>query len=84
MNKMDVTDMVILELLAEDVKAKEIARELDLSPSTISNRIDRMEKACGYGLIERSKENKRRIKLTANGKRLATKVVKAFKEVING
>lgn len=76
--------MTILEMLAKDIMAKDIALELEISPSTVSSRLRCLEKQLTYDLTERVKGNKRRIRLTSNGKRLVHRITKDLKGVING
>ena len=71
-------DMEILKWLSEDYMCKEIADFLEMSASSVSHRISRISDTYGYQIIERQGDNKRRVKLTAQGKKLANKAKKSI------
>jgi len=77
-NSLQQDDLVILKWLAEDYMCKDIAEFLEMSASSVSHRISRISKAYGFDIIERKVDNKRRIKLTVKGKKLANKARKSI------
>jgi DNA-binding MarR family transcriptional regulator len=76
--QINADDMAILKYLADDYMCKEIAKFLHLCPSSISHRISKMSELYGYDIIERQGANKRRVKLTTKGKRLANRAKKTL------